>query len=574
MEAREAKLTTVLTETFVLFVPAWQRRYAWDQPQWTKMWAALERAWHRQGKEYFLGAIVAQEAGTLGPVLERRRIIDGQQRLVTLSLFVAALQQRAAHLGLTELEDQLKRLLFVDDDKLRLSPWGKDERPYRACLTGEDYDGESRIPIAHDFFVGKLRGYNKRQLSGLWEAVRARLYLAYVLLSKDDDAHEIFQALNDTGKQLEQTDLIRNHLFLAAGSAGDDLFRKYWEPMENRLRTQDRLESFLLAETATDPSHKRLTITRKDLYTPYQREFDKRRGSGLAAFVKDRAHGSKLYSAIQTPEALLPFGNNADKIIPQLKRLNQWKAEPVAPIILDVLRRWDKQELNHHDVVRCFGYIESFLVRRFLAGVSGHTLSRIFYDLILDFPPGPSSYPTKLKKALSIPGHAWRDDVTVTDSLTTSLDFYTAGRGPQRVFVLQTLDAHVLTKDGLKREHVGRDWQRDLTIEHIMPQTLTPNWRRKIKAALPAGSRSAADIEAEHERLIHRLGNLTLMRAKTQPKLRNKSLKEKLKIIREDLQIRLNDDLAENYEDWGPREIQARGADLARLACAIWTPPG
>jgi Protein of unknown function (DUF1524) len=170
------------------------------------------------------------------------------------------------------------------------------------------------------------------------------------------------------------------------------------------------------------------------------------------------------------------------------------------------------------------------------------------------------------------PGHYWGDDPTVSDSLTTALNFYLQGRGPQRTFILQALNDHALVKGQLKREHVGRQWPKDITVEHIMPQTLSRPWRAAISNGLPPRSRTPAEVGATHEQLLHRLGNLTLMRAKTQPRLANKPFREKVKIIEEDLQIRLNSDLLK-YSGWGPREIQGRGAELAKLACAIWSPP-
>ena len=214
MDADDVGLTTVLTEAYVMFVPPWQRRYAWEQAQWEKLWLSLDRVKTGPSGQYFLGAIVTQEAGKEGPVLQRRRIIDGQQRLVTLSLFVAALQQRADHLQMNALAPELLRLLWADQVKgtLRVTPWGHDEAPYRLCISAGGTP-VGRIGEAFTFFETKLDRYNKAQINTLWSAVSSRIFFAYVLLDTGDDAHQIFQALNDTGKLLSATDIIRNHLF-------------------------------------------------------------------------------------------------------------------------------------------------------------------------------------------------------------------------------------------------------------------------------------------------------------------------------------------------------------------------
>ena len=252
MDADDVVFTTVLTEAHVLFIPPWQRKVRLGDRAVDKDVGVARACQDRSVARDFLGAIVVQEAGKEGPVLQRRRVIDGQQRLVTLSLFVSALQQRAASLGMGDLPAELFRLLWENksDGLLRLTPWGKDEGAYRLCIEGKGLPYES-LGEASTFFAEKLERYSKTQISALWNAVSSRLFFAYVLLDKGNNTYQIFQSLNDTGKLLTPTDLIRNHLFPFPPAPRERIFFENSGNHGNWLGAPtSKLERFLLAEAA------------------------------------------------------------------------------------------------------------------------------------------------------------------------------------------------------------------------------------------------------------------------------------------------------------------------------------
>ncbi len=218
------------------------------------------------------------------------------------------------------------------------------------------------------------------------------------------------------------------------------------------------------------------------------------------------------------------------------------------------------------------GIIESFLVRRFLAGEKANLLSRIFTDLINQF-PAEGRYPSRLRRALSTPGHAWPMDGEVETSVTRVLNFYSQGSASQKRFILKQLNVHKLQNGTLKKEQIDLSWPEDLTIEHIMPVRLNAAWRRVLEAERNRKGYNRSVDELHHE-YVNQLGNLTLVPQARNSQYSNKAFADKILLINRELPIRLNRELGKGpYREWGFERIRLRSRSLAKLANAIWAGP-
>jgi hypothetical protein len=240
--------------------------------------------------------------------------------------------------------------------------------------------------------------------------------------------------------------------------------------------------------------------------------------------------------------------------------------------MLDVMVRYRDGDISLAEAKTSLSTIEGFLVRRFLGGEKANLLSRIFTDLVNQL-PDEGRYPARLRKALSFPGHAWPTDTELENSVSTVLSFYTQGSAAQRRFILKALNGHKLVAGQLKKDQIGLEWPRDLTIEHIMPVTLTDHWRRELERERRAMglTQTVEDLHASH---VNLLGNLTLTPLGSNARYSNKTFKEKVALINEELAIRLNKQLGRApYQSWGLKAIRRRSTELAELASAIWPGP-
>lgn len=239
---------------------------------------------------------------------------------------------------------------------------------------------------------------------------------------------------------------------------------------------------------------------------------------------------------------------------------------------MDVLVRHRDGELQLSQATRALHSIESFLVRRFLAGERANLLSRIFTDLIAQF-PDTGTYSSRLRTALSHIGHSWPTNQEVQRSVQTVLNFYAQGAAPQRRYVLKQLNAHVLEGRKLKHDEIPLAWPNDLTIEHIMPLSLDDGWLRLLERERRRNGYQET-VEELHEAHVNLLGNLTLAKQGRNAQYANKPFHEKIALMNQELPIRLNAELGTGrYKTWGIEAIRRRSRALASLACAIWEGP-
>jgi hypothetical protein len=582
VQAQGHRLTEILGNVR-LDVPPWQRRYSWGNENWKAMWQSVsEVADARSSAEHFLGALVFQLGKEKPGMTVQRRIIDGQQRLITVSLVLAGIQRRLESYPSTEKRrreiDQIEGLLTNPGaplpDSVKVVPYGDDLNIFLKCLRGEEIEESSALTDANEFFNTKLSGVSEARLIKLRDGMAGRFFFAAVYLDDQDDANRIFRSLNETGLTLAPTDHIRNNLFMSAGVSGDALYITHWEPLERLFGSNDALLSFLFAEQARQ-EHTPNTIRKKELHRVYATEFQtfsgrpKKMGTYLGTLRKN----GTVFKALSEPKLLekcdLP---NAAKLEAPVARLAEWGSQPAEIAMLDVLVGYRDGELQLSQATRSLHLIESFLVRRFLGGEKANLLSRIFTDLVAQFPES-GTYSTRLRAALSSPGHAWPTNQEVHRSVDAVLNFYVQGSGPQRRYVLKELNGHKLEGKTLKNDEIPLSWPPDMTIEHVMPQSLTKWWRDLIEAERKARGWDET-VDELHEAHVNLLGNLTLAKQSRNVQYGNKDYAEKVALINQNLPLQLNRQLGTGaYKSWGIEAIRKRSEELATLACAIWDGP-
>ena len=230
MEAAEARIQKVLEGTKQFLVPHYQRPYSWKEEQWKTLWLdVLELLGDRDAKPHFLGSIVSSPARSVPEGVEKRLLIDGQQRLTTLFVLLTLIRDRARETGAGKLADKIDDFVTnrheegTDHYKLLPTqsedPAESDREAFVRLVDGSKTPTKSGIGAAYEYFVGKVRRLGAPELDELMHVLVGKLTLVSIILDDKDNPHRIFESLNAKGRPLSQADLIRNYFFASSNES-------------------------------------------------------------------------------------------------------------------------------------------------------------------------------------------------------------------------------------------------------------------------------------------------------------------------------------------------------------------
>ncbi len=570
MRAQEGTFRGLMTQDRQFRVPLYQRHYRWRTDQQRALWQDILEQYRALASpdsdvpRHFIGSVVAVEAEA-DPLHDFRdfRVVDGQQRLTTLSVAIAALRDVAAEDEPSQFDRfNAKYLVNTTEPKssdrwARLVPGEEDQYAYWTVLTDPaSASGHTAIGNAYRFFlkqITELRDVGDLQAERLATTIGDRLSLVFVTVSEGERPHKIFESINATGVGLSQSDLLRNYLFMALGQRSNNVYARHWRPLERMLGTEG-LEGLVRDDLQSSGEFVRqneVYRTARNQLEPKATDLDV-----LEQHVKSLARRGAYYALFLQPSD--PHGSAEQlglsaRTLRHLAFLRAWGASTAYPLLLHIYNEVDALHATHQQAESCLEAIESFIVRRYLAAVPTNVLNRLFIQLINALPPG-EPIDVALRRELSR-DNRWPDDDQVRESVAT-VHYFAHGRAHQQRLVLQRLESHL-------RAEVDLDFNSaNLSIEHIMPQTLSPEWKEQL-------SGDGHDPQDVFDRLGHTLGNLTLTAWNS--KLSNLLFERKQEILSTS-ELKLNEALA-NATHWGVREIEQRSSALADAANALWSAP-
>ncbi|EYR65083.1 hypothetical protein N866_15310 [Actinotalea ferrariae CF5-4] len=579
MEAHPRTLRSIFRQDLRLLVPLFQRPYVWQastqwQPLWEDVVATVERTDHGDDTPHFLGAVVLQlRRGAVGSV-ETREIIDGQQRLTTLQLLIAAALHVAEAEGVMgRTRARLQSLLFnnpdlVDDpeERFKLWPTNRDRGPYEAVMSGRA-DGagtDSRILQAYTWFTGAVRSWVSGQedveeaLTRLAGVLADRLEVVAIDLGEDDNAQIIFETLNARGTPLRAADLVKNLLFRALQDAGrpvERLYRELWSPFEDPYWEQDvrqgrltrpRIDTFLghflvvLLQTEVQ-AHDLFAAARRHVGADPDR---------AEAFLRELARYGQVYRRVDAART----GAGEDDAA--LNRLRMVDTQTLLPLLLWLVANTDGPERT-----RAVRSLESFVVRRLVCRLTTANYNRMFLELLRRLGGGEAPVGEVTEAFLAGQRSAsgvWPTSDDVRDAFETR-PLYKMLRREQLQRLLLALDAAAGTARTEPVPHSAR-----MSVEHLLPQSWSEHW------PLPPDPVSAETVEAEREELVHTIGNLTVITGSLNSAMSNAAWPIKRDEILRYSALTLNRDLP---EDWNTYRIRERSAWLAELAVTLWSRP-
>ena len=559
MKANAADLLTVLKNSPQFVIPIYQRTYSWAEKECRQLWDDVLRAGKDDAvKVHFIGSIVYIEHGTstvshMSPIV----VIDGQQRLTTVTLFLAALAE--------SLEDAPPTAEFTAR-KLRnyylINPEESGERRYKLLLSQTDKvsliavvsgaeqpkEPSRRVTGNFELFKGWLAGFGG-DLAVICKGLAKLMVVDVALTQGQDDPQLIFESMNSTGRELSQADLIRNSVLMGLEpKLQAKLYEQFWRPMELDFGQEAYgthfdgfMRHFLTMRTGEIPNMNAVY----EAFKAYARSPAVSQG-GTEAMVREVRDHARYYCAMAL-QAEPDAGLNA-----AFRELVELRVDVAYPLLLELYRDYDHQVLPRDDFVEAVRAIESYVFRRAICAIPTNSMNRTFANLTKNL--NKDRYlESLLARLLDLKSYRRfpSDDEFRRDLQTRDLyKFY------RRSYWLLRLENHE------RKELV---MPGDYTIEHILPQNenLSPAW----KAAL------GADWKRVHETLLHTLGNLTLTGYNSEnrdhpfPQKRDAE-----KVGFKFSPLKLNAGLG-IIDVWNEDAIRARAGRLAEWALRVWVRP-
>ncbi len=547
MKAGEATLLEFFeqNQTNQFVIPIYQRLYSWKKEQCKQLWDDIIKiGGNDKMNGHFIGSILYVLDGNThsnNPLL----IIDGQQRLTTITLLFIALRNHSSdEVKRKEIESYLINSNKDGDKKFRLILSESDKDTLLFLIDkNKRKPSEPSLKIVENFklFEEWIRK-NTDKLETIFKGLDKLMVVEISLERGKDNPQLIFESMNSTGKDLTQTDLIRNYILMGLEPEKQKIFyKKYWRAMEEDFKQNETLFNQFVRHYLTIKTREIPNINK--VYEAFKR-YQQERGIETEVLLQDLQKYCRYFCQIAFKKE-----DNKD-LNKALSFLVDLEMDVIYPLLLELYSDYSDGVLFKADFIPIIALIESYICRRAVCGLGTNGLNKIF-----------ASFTKKINKDQyfeSIKAHFLSLETTKgkfpKDSefknLFITIDFYNL---KEKKYFFERLE-NFNTKEPVNT--------KECTIEHIMPQTLTEEWKRDL----------GENFQAIHEKYLNTIGNLTL--TGYNEKYSNKSFKEKRDMENGFKQspLKLNQSL-KDLESFGEKEIEKRANDLADWALKIWTYP-
>lgn len=561
MKGSEAKMTGFMEGADKRYViPVYQRKYDWKYENCRQLYEDLKKIAIDGRDSHFFGSIVSAIVPN-GSKIEYH-IIDGQQRLTTITLLLLAIRNLIAQGKVKtdedKLDDQISQRFLIspwasEDDKIKLRPV-KSDRDALAKLFGdeEDYDHSSNLTINYQFFYDIVKK-EEIPVSDLYAAI-GKLEIISITLDQGDNAQLIFESLNSTGLALTEGDKIRNYVLMGLPAQEQTkYYDTYWAKIEKC--TNNDVSGFIRDYLSIK---QQVTPTISNVYKAFK-DYAEFISLPIDALLYDLLRYARFFEKLLTCKS----GLKEQKLDDCLYRLKRLEIVVTRPFLMEVLRLHQDKKLSTEDVLRIFLITENYLFRRNICEVPTNALNKIFLNLnkeIFRYDNTVDDYVSKFIYALLSKRESGRfpDDDEFRMALSEKQVYLM--RGKYKAYLFERFENYgtIETKDVYT--HLDNNVY---TIEHIMPQHLTPAWNESLGT-------NAAEI---HETWLHRLANLTL--TGYNPNLSNNTFIEKRDAKVGGYKVsglKMNQKIS-TLQKWGLEELKERNEEMLELAMKIWKYP-
>ncbi|MCQ2925177.1 DUF262 and DUF1524 domain-containing protein, partial [Helicobacter pylori] len=533
-------------------IPIYQRLYSWKKEQCEQLWDDIIKiGGNDKMNGHFIGSILYVQDSVYTTKHNEFLIIDGQQRLTTITLLLIALRNHLSE----EVEILEKFSRKKIENRYLINRDEDGDKKFRLILSESDKDtllslidknkrkpSEPSVKIMENFkLFEEWINKNTDKLEAIFKGLEKLIIVEISLEREKDDPQLIFESMNSKGIELTQADLIRNYIIMETEvEKQKDFYNQYWRAMEEDFKQNETLfnrfvRHYLTIKTGKIPNEKRVYEAFKD--------YQQKEGIEIEVLLQDLQKYCGFFYQIV-------FKKEADKDLNKaLSFLVDLEKDVIYPLLLELYSDYKDGILSKQDFIPIIALTESYLCRRAVCGFGSNGLNKIFPSFTKKI--DKKQYLKSVEKRFgSLKGKQRFPNNDEFKDLFITIDFYKLQKKEYFFERLENFD----TKEPVNT--------KEYTIEHIMPQKLTEEWERDL----------GENFEAIHEKYLHTIGNLTLTGYNSE--YSNNSFQEKRDMEKGFKQspLRLNQSL-KGLEVFGEKEIEKRANDLADWALKIWTYP-
>lgn len=544
-------------------IPVYQRNYDWKEENCKQLYNDLIKISKNSNKRHFFGSIVvvADPEGHIGEYL----VIDGQQRITTVSLLFLAMYNLLREGSITSSDPHLMDRIYEDylvdkyasysENKTKLNPIKKDRLAYLKLFDSNqsEYVVESNLTVNYKYFYEQIKK-GEISIDNLFEAIQQLVIIAINLHARDDDPQLIFESLNSTGLALSEGDKIRNYILMGLPfEQQNEYYECYWNKIESLTdyNVSAFVRDFLSVKQQTIPPQRKIYTTFKTYKEDEQPD--------TKTLLDDMLNYAKIYKTLLHGDTALRKLNLC------IFRLNKLETTVTRTFFMHVLRLKEEGILNLNEVADIFQYTENFLFRRTICNLPSNSMNKLFLMLhqeIARIDGATNNYVEKFKYILSSKRSTLRfpDDQEFREAFVTK-EAYQMNK-KNKVYLLERLENHGTEEKKEEEDIYTRYDEGKYSIEHIMPQNLTQEWKKEL----------GDNYEHVHEKWLDKIANLTLTAYNAHYSNSSFSRKKTMKNGFNESGFRMNMWISKK-DRWTAAELEERSSHLSDLALKIWAYP-
>lgn len=558
MKGSELRLTEFMDGSNRRFIiPVYQRSYNWKKENCAQLYNDLIKIIKNNKKSHFFGSIVSVQSSN-GRHTENI-IIDGQQRLTTVTLLLLAIYNAIKNKDVECKDETTKEQIYEGflvnknqskETRLKLKSVESDRTAFERLFDEQaEPIPEANITINYKYFYERILK-NEISVDDLFNAVY-NLEIINIILTGDDNPQLIFESLNSTGVALTEGDKIRNFVLMGLeANIQEEFYNKYWKKIEEYTGHNITVfvRDYLSVKMQKIPAFNKIYMIFK--------EYIEDKKCDIKIILEDMLLYAKLYK-------ILLFASIDNKIVKGcIYRMNNLETTVTRPFFLEVLKMNNSGEICDDDLSEIFMIIESYIFRRTICDLPTNQLNKIFVLLhkeIKNYDGTTENYLEKLKYTLN----SKKEKARFPDNEEFAYEFENKQiylmNSKNKIYLFERIENFGTVEDKNIYRHID---DGDYTIEHIMPQNLTPTWIKTL----------GDDYKKIHELWLHRVANLTLTAYNS--KYSNHTFLEKRDMQNgfKDSGIRMNQQIA-CKNNWGLDELKERSSYLTEKALKIWFKP-
>ena len=554
MDARKANIYKFLSGDKQYIIPVYQRIYSWEIEECKRLWFDIVDMQKKNKNGHFVGSIVSITENDSPSDMSKFTIIDGQQRITTLMLLLLALRDYA----FIHREEKSINWKKINNSFLK-NPDEDDDSQYKLLLTETDKDIlisliekrpidenlNSRLISNYNYFFSNIKNMDL-SLQDIYEAI-GKLQIVNINLDRtSDEPQVIFESLNSTGKELSESDLIRNFVLMGLDNKQQkDIYKNIWRPMEQLFRYEK--QTLLMDRFFRDYLTMKLSrIPKLDkIYEEFKMYINNCEFSTLEDLCKDLYMYARYYTNM-----IFEQGTNKN-LINLYKEIKYLKMEVAFPFLLKIHYDFERNLINEDELVSIIKLCISYVFRRNICDIPTNSLNKTFATLKNEI--NVDDYINSIKAFFIL-----KDDYKIfpnDEKFSSALKVKDIYHMRIRNYILSSLE-NFNNKAPINIENY--------TIEHIMPQTknLSNVWKKEL----------GKNYETVQKKYLHTIGNLTLTAYNSE--MSNKSFSEKMEMNGgfKESALRLNSYVVKQNE-WNEKIIKERASILVEKALLIWKYP-